>query len=267
MTASITRHPKNSGTGGEAPLRESNFAVWRGRIFVLLLWIALWEVLYLCINNDIYFPSPLATVKAILALIWMKKTWLIIGMSSYRTLMALVSSAIVGVALGIACGLNRRLYDFFNPLVVVLKSTPVVSVIIIAIIWFRSADVPNFSGFLMCFPIVFSGTVAGIRNTDPKLKEMCSFYGVRRYDVLSGLYFRASLPYINAAVISSIGICWKAVAAAEVLSMPPDSIGANLYYAKTALDPASLLAWTFIIIVLSFLLETLYAKVSGYDKT
>lgn len=265
MTAFITRQLQNKGE--KNPCGKIKFTIWRDRILIFLLWMAIWEGLYLIIGNDIYFPSPIAALNTLCILLIKKKTWMIIGMSTYRTLLALISSTVIGVFLGLACGLHRNLYNFFNPLVVVLKSTPVVSVIIIAIIWFRSTDVPNFAGFLMCFPIVFSGTVAGIRNTDSKLVEMCSFYGIGRFDTLFSLYFGSSLSYINASIISSVGICWKAVAAAEVLSMPKDSIGANLYYAKTALDPAALFAWTFIIIVLSFILETFYAKVSGYDKT
>ena len=264
--ASIIHHPSKKGADLKTVLPQNDaLAMWK-KILITLLWIAIWEVGYLIINNDIYFPSPIETAKTLCLLILKKGTWLIIGWSVYRTLFALISSVVLGVIIGIACGLNRTMYDIFNPLVVVLKSTPVVSVIIIAIIWFRSTNVPVFSGFLMCFPIVFSGTVAGIRNTDPKLIEMCSFYRVKRSDMLGALYFRSSLPYINASVVSAIGICWKAVAAAEVLSMPKNSIGANLYFAKTTLDPAALFAWTFIIIMLSFILETIYAKVSGYDK-
>ena len=223
--------------------------------------------MYLLIGKDIYFPSPLSVVKTFLGLLAEKNTWTVIGFSIYRTLFALFASAVLGVLFGMVCGRSRTMYDFINPLIVVLKSTPVVSVIIIAIIWFRSTDVPIFSGFLMCFPIVFTGTVAGIRGTDPKLVEMCSFYKIGRFEMLKSLYFPSSRPYINASIVSAIGICWKAVAAAEVLSMPRLSIGANLYFAKTALDPALLFAWTAIIILLSFVFETIYAKVSGYDKT
>ncbi len=248
-------------------LPRNAFALWRRRILIVILWIAVWEGVYLLIGRDIYFPSPLSVVKTFFGLLTEKNTWTVIGVSTYRTLFALLASAVLGVSFGMACGLNRTLYDVINPLIVVLKSTPVVSVIIIAIIWFRSTDVPIFSGFLMCFPIVFTGTVAGIRSTDPKLVEMCSFYKVRRFDKLRFLYFRSALPYINASVVAAVGICWKAVAAAEVLSMPRLSIGANLYFAKTALDPALLFAWTAIIILLSFVFETIYAKVSGYDKT
>ncbi|MFB0921355.1 MAG: ABC transporter permease subunit [Oscillospiraceae bacterium] len=251
----------------KADLSQSAFAVWRRRVLVILLWLAIWEGAYLLIGRDIYFPSPVSVVTTFFRLLTEQKTWVVIGWSLYRTLFAIVASAVLGVIFGMACGLNRAMYNFVNPLMVILKSTPVVSVIIISIIWFRSTDVPIFSGFLMCFPIVFSGTVAGVRGTDPKLVEMCCFYKVGSWDMLKKLYFPAAKPYINASVISEIGICWKAVAAAEVLSMPRLSIGANLYFAKTSLDPALLFAWTAIIILLSFVFETIYAKVSGYDKT
>lgn len=240
---------------------------WRRTLLITGFWLFIWEVAYLLIGRDVYFPAPLSVLKLFFRLLTEEKTWKIIAMSTYRTAYALLLSVALGVSTGLACGLSRRLYDLMNPLVVVLKSTPVVSVIILTIFWFPSSEVPIFSGLLMCYPIVFVSTVAGIRNTDPKLTEMTSFYQVRGRDRLFSLYLPSALPYINASVVSAIGICWKAVAAAEVLSMPRNAIGANLFFAKTALDPALLFAWTAIIILLSFVFETLYARISGYDKT
>ena len=266
MMASIMHH-QNKAPINKSGLPQNGFAVWGRRVLVAALWIAIWEGMYLLIGSDVYFPSPLAVIKMLIALLIEKTTWLVIGYSVYRTLLALIISAVLGIVFGITCGLNRTMFDIINPLIVILKSTPVVSVIIIAIIWFRSTDVPIFAGVLMCLPIVFTGAVAGIRNTDSKLIEMCKFYKVGRFDMLRALYFRSSVPYINASVVSAVGICWKAVAAAEVLSIPRYSIGTNLYFAKTALDPASLFAWTLIIILLSYIFEALYAGVSGYDKT
>lgn len=267
MKASIARQPKNKEPGEKRRCPQGKSGIWGQRLLTAILWVAIWEGAYLLIGRDVYFPSPLSVIQNFFNLIIDKAAWSTIGSSVYRTLFALAASALLGIFLGIACGLNSTLHDIVNPLMVILKSTPVVSVIIIAMIWFRSTDVPIFAGVLMCLPIIFTGTVAGIRNTDPKLIEMCRFYRVKRSDMLRSLYFRSSIPYINASVMSSIGICWKAVAAAEVLSMPKYSVGAHLYFAKTALDPAMLFAWTLIIILLSYVFETLYAKVSGYDKT
>lgn len=239
---------------------------WKRTLLIAGFWLLVWEAAYLLIGRDVYFPAPLAVLRLFLGLLAEKKTWQIVAVSTYRTAYALLLSVVLGVSTGLVCGLSRRLYELLNPLVVVLKSTPVVSVIILAILWFPSSQVPVFSGLLMCYPIVFVSTVAGIRNTDPKLKEMASFYRLRGRDKLFSLYLPSARPYISASIVSAIGICWKAVAAAEVLSMPRNAIGANLFFAKTALDPALLFAWTAMIILLSFVFESLYVRISGYDK-
>ena len=173
-------------------LTRNAFAKW---IVVIVLWLAIWEGAYLLIGRDIYFPSPVSVVITFFRLLMEKKTWIVVGWSIYRTLFAIIASVVLGVIFGMACGRSRTMYDFVIPLMVILKSTPVVSVIIISIFWFSSTDVPIFSGFLMCFPIVFTGTVAGVRSADPKLVEMCRFYGVGRWDMLKKFYFPSTRRY------------------------------------------------------------------------
>ncbi|MGI6751965.1 MAG: ABC transporter permease [Anaerovoracaceae bacterium] len=236
-------------------------------VFIILFWVLVWEGLCLLINREIYLPSPATTFDSLKELVTQWESWVAITWSVYRTLIAIISSLVLGIGLGIICGLFRFAYDLFNPVIIVLRSTPIVSIIIIAIIWFTSSNVPIFAGFLMCFPVIFTSTVGGIRNTDRKLLEMCQVYRVPRHRVVKSVYLPSSLPHINAGMVSSLGIAWKATAAAEVLSMPRYSIGSHLFYAKTHLDPASLFAWTIIIIIISYIFEFIYVRVSGYDKT
>ena len=234
---------------------------------IILFWLLIWEAVFLIINKEIYLPSPLSAFETLFSLLSDGETYIVIGHSMLRTVSALLLSVGLGVSLGILCGLYPSVHDLLNPLVVVLRSMPIASIIIIAIIWFRSTNVPIFAGFLMCFPLIFTSSVAGIRNTDEKLLEMCRIYRVRKADVVRSVYFRSAVPYINAGLVSSLGIAWKAIAAAEVLALPRYSIGFHLYQSKTWLDPASLFAWTIVIIALSYLFEFLFVKVSGYDKT
>ena len=236
-------------------------------IFIIAFWVFAWEIACLIINREIYLPSPASSLDALISLLGQKVTWLTIAMSVYRTLMGILLSLVFGIAFGILCGLSRFFYDLINPFIVVIRSTPIVSIIIIAIIWFRSTNVPIFAAFLMCFPVIFTSMVSGIRNTDKKLLEMCEVYRIPRSRIVRSVYLRSSLPYLNAGMVSSLGIAWKATAAAEVLSMPRYSIGSHMFMAKTNLNPASLFAWTIIVIVLSYLFELTYIKVSGYDKS
>jgi NitT/TauT family transport system permease protein len=109
----------------------------------------------------------------------------------------------------------------------------------------------------MCFPIIWTNTVTGIRSTDVKLLEMCQVYKIKKLRVIKSVYLYSSLPYIQAGMISALGIGWKVTSAAEVLSLPKYSIGRFLYDSKVYLEIPDLFAWTIIIISLSFLFEGL----------
>ena len=67
--------------------------------------------------------------------------------------------------------------------------------------------------------------------------------------------FLMVLPYFLSACRLSLGMCWKAGVAAEVIGVPSGSIGEKLYNAKIYLNTPDLFAWTIVIIVISFVYE------------
>ena len=67
--------------------------------------------------------------------------------------------------------------------------------------------------------------------------------------------FLMVLPYFLSACRLSLGMCWKAGVAAEVIGVPSGSIGEKLYNAKIYLNTPELFAWTIVIIVISFVFE------------
>ena len=67
--------------------------------------------------------------------------------------------------------------------------------------------------------------------------------------------FLMVLPYFLSACRLSLGMCWKAGVAAEVIGVPSGSIGEKLYNAKIYLNTPDLFAWTIVIIVISFVFE------------
>ncbi len=230
------------------------------KIFIILFWLIIWEIFALIVDKEIYLPSPIATFNSLISILLDKSTYTVILSSTIRTMIALILSCIIGIIFGFFCGLNDFLYDLINPLIIVIRSTPIVSIIILAILWLKSSDVPIFATFLMCFPVIFTNVATGIKNTDKKILEMCKVYKLDKLEVIKSVYFPSILPYMHSAIISSIGIAWKASSAAEVLSMPKYSIGNYLFYAKANLEPTVLFSWTIIIVVLSYILENLYVK-------
>ncbi len=224
-------------------------------LLIALFWILVWEILSQLVNQEFYLPSPQSTIVSLLNLLAEKDTYITILYSSYRTLLGFMVSCIVGVVLGYICGISKSFYNLFNPLISVIRTVPVMSIIIIAIMWFKDTNVPIFVAFLMCFPIIWTNTVSGIHSTDIKLLQMCSIYNIKNIRIIKSVYFYSALPYIKAGMISALGISWKVTSAAEVLSLPKYSIGGYLYDSKVYLEIPDLFAWTIIIIFLSIIFE------------
>ncbi|MCC5911194.1 MAG: ABC transporter permease subunit [Clostridiaceae bacterium] len=240
------------------------------KFVIILFWVAVWQILHLFIGRDIYVPSPFSVVMRLKELIFLKVFWTSIAFSIYRVIIGLFLSITLGIIVGVISSMNRYVYDLIHPLMTAIKATPVLSFIILALIWLSSSNVPIFICFLMCFPIIWTNVVTGISNVDKKLLEMAKVYGVKRLTVIKKIYLPSIIPYLSAACITSLGLGWKVSVAAEVLSHPRNAIGSHLYSAKVYLDSSELFAWTLVVILLSLLFERILAGFIGkltYRKT
>lgn len=231
------------------------------KVLIFIFWIAVWQILYYIIQRDIYVPSPWDVFIRLKELLFLPLFWKSAAHSIYRVIAGLLLSFFLGIIIGLLSSLNQRVYDLMNPLISAIKSTPVMSFIIIALIWFSSSHVPIFIGFLMCFPVIWTNVVVGFQSVDIKLLEMAKVYRVKKSIVISRIYLPAIIPYFSAAAITSLGLGWKVIVAAEVLSHPRNAIGSHLYSAKVYLDSSELFAWTLVVIFLSFLFENIFASI------
>ena len=148
--------------------------------------------------------------------------------------------------------------ELLAPLVAVVKAVPVVSFIILALVWLDSRSLPLFISALMVFPPVYLNVLAGIAAADVKLLEMARVFRVPLGRRLTGIYLPAVLPYFRSAVSLALGLCWKAGAAAEVIGLPSGTIGERLYTAKVYFQTPDLFAWTAVIVAVSVLFEKLF---------
>ena len=228
------------------------------KLAIGIFWILIWQISYMIVGRELYLPSPFNVMKRVYELIFEISFWRAVYYTIYRDFAGIIISVILGLILGIASGLNKQAYDFVQPMMVAIKSTPVMSFIIIALIWFSSSTAPIFICFLMCFPIIWTNIVQGIRSVDSKLLEMARIYKVKQKKILKDIYIPSIKPYFISGFISALGLGWKVTVAAEVLSSPRNSIGTNLFQSKAYLDSVSLFAWTVVVLILSFLFDNTF---------
>ena len=173
------------------------------RSCILLFWLFIWELCSLFINNPLILPSPFEVIKTLFILAKGIYFWKSVFNSIIRVISGILISIIVGIVLGVAAGLNKFIEEILDPIIITMKATPVMSIIIIALIWFTSSYVVIFTAILICFPIVYTNVIQGIKSVDKNLIQMASVYRVKKKYLLKDIY----LPSIKNYVVSGILMC------------------------------------------------------------
>lgn len=230
------------------------------KLLVLCFWILVWEVAGRLINQELFLPLPKSVLLTIFELGTTSVFWLSILNSFIRIIIGFSLGLITGTILAILSYKSRLIYELISPLMKVIKSTPVASFIILALVWISSKNLSVLIAFLMVLPISFSNLLYGLKSTDEKLLEMSKVFQISRWKRIKAIYFPAVLPFIVSAVSVGLGFSFKSGIAAEVIGRPANSIGLNLYEAKLYLMIKELFAWTLVIILISVLFEKIVMR-------
>ena len=225
------------------------------RLAVLAFWLLVWALAAAAAGKELLLPTPLSVGQELAGLAGTADFWLTLGSSILRILTGISSAVILGVSVGLLTHKSALARELFSPLMTLLKSTPVASFIILALVWLGRSSVPVFIAGLMVLPVVWANTAAGLAGIDPRLLELARVYRLPRGRVLRRIVWPSVLPHLRAALRSALGLGWKAGIAAEVLTVPPYSIGKRIYEAKLYLETTELFAWTAAVVALSFLIE------------
>lgn len=224
----------------------------------LLFWIVIWHLISKKISLSLILPSP----KDVLLHLWGEMHTAVfyqtLFRSFFRVLIGFALGMLSGFLLGYATYYSRALHALFSPLMAIIRTAPVASIILVVLFWLEREEVSTFIAFLMVLPIVWQNTVLGLEKRDPQLSEMAEVYA------LSGAkrFFKLDLPQVASFTVSAgktaFGLAWKAGVAAEVLALPKHSVGFEIYNAKMYLESEALFAWTLAIIAFSMILEKLF---------
>lgn len=224
-------------------------------LFGLVVFIALWQVAS-GFYNHVILPSPLEVARSAASLTEKGLLWEHGRQSIARGLTGFGLAVAAGVPLGLLIGVSPLLSSFFRPLVVTLQVVPLISWLLLAMIWLGFSQVPAFVVFVTTLPLITINTVQGVKNIDLHLMQMSAVFRIRRWRVFREIYLPQVLPYLLAGVFTALGTTWKAVAMSEFLSVS-QGIGARMALARINLETADLFAWTFILIGLGLITDRL----------
>lgn len=229
----------------------------------VLLFFALWEwaAQY---YGELLLPGPLATLAHIERMRWDATVTTALLDSARRTLYGFSAAALVGSLLGMLAGLSMTAAMAARPLITLLLGMPPIAWLVLAMLWFHSGDAtPVFTVFVACLPIVFAAAMQGARTLDSQLNEVARMLRLPWWMRFTDVYLPHMLSWLFPAWITALGVAWKVVVMAELLS-DSGGVGGAMSVARAQLDSVATMSW--VTLVLALLLATEYLLLEPFKR-
>jgi NitT/TauT family transport system permease protein len=241
---------KRSGLVARQPM-----PAWLRTAIAVVCWLLVWELVARLVGHEVLLVSPVQAAVRLVQLLPTAGFWSAVGFTLGRIGLGFVAAFVVGFALAVVANLGPWPAALIGLPIRVIRAVPVVSVIILILIWANARSLPTVVSALMVLPVAYANAAEGLAQRDPQLAELAQVFDVpvaRRWWAIT---LPQLLPYLTASVRVGMGLAWKAGVSAEVIGLTQGSIGQRLYQAKLFLSTADLFAWTAVVIVAAILCE------------
>ena len=150
------------------------------RVGAVAIWLLLWQLAAMRIGLPLLLPSPLAVLARLGQLCTSADFWLTVLSSLLRILLGFLLGVLFGTTLAGLCWRFGLVDALARPMLGVLKSTPVASFIILALVWIKSNHLATVISFIMVLPLVYANVREGIDSADRQLLEMARVFSLSR---------------------------------------------------------------------------------------
>lgn len=223
------------------------WGAWAG-LAALALFAALWQAGHEA-YGDFILPAPLATARAVLAILSDPTNWRIAAATLTRAAEGFALSALIGAAAGLAAGYSPATMRLARPLLTVILGVPPIAWLVLALIWFGASDGMVIVTILVgVTPIIFAGTAEGVATRDRGLDAMAQVFGAGPLRRLWSVGLRQMLAYLFPALVLGLASAIKLAVMIEVLASV-GGIGNELARARQYMDVTQALAWISIAVI------------------
>lgn len=230
-----------------------------GAVAVLAL---VWWIGYLAAGNDLLVPPLSVCVKRAFALLGDGWFWDSFFSTFLRVVIAFALAFVLGVGFAVIAYLLPPFRRFFAPIAAMLRSLPVLAVLLILLVCVGAANAPIAVAFLSLFPMLYSSVLAALCGVDTELTEMSRVYKVPLARRIFSLYLPQVSPYVIREGGAALSFSLKLVVSAEVIANTYESLGGMMQEARSYEVP-DLFALVILTFAVALVLEGVTALIAA----
>jgi NitT/TauT family transport system permease protein len=225
----------------------------------LLLLLALWQTAaaYLHIPT---LPDPAQVAKVLWQEIQSGQLPYHLGVTLLRLLVSFSIAMLLGCAIGILLGRQKKLDAFFDNWLLIFLNIPALVTIILCYVWFGLVESAAILAVVINkLPNVVVTIREGTRSINPDLLEMARCYHFGKYKTLRHVIWPQLHPFVMGATRTGLALIWKIILVVELLGRS-NGMGYQLHLFFQLFDVASILAYTIAFVTVIQLIESLILK-------
>jgi len=227
----------------------------RRKILIWSLYFALWQIIAMVVNQAVILPS--------FSDVFMRLIQHLSQSTLYINLFYTLSRVILGTLIAFVFSLSFAIfsYDFkwikqaLNPLILISKTIPNITYILLVLIWFSRELSVLFVTILILFPVLYNQISISLVEINPELLELLKLYPETYYYRL----IKVILPLIKVSLYEGIkgalSLGFKVGVMAEILGQVQPGLGYLMHIARMNFETVDLFAYTAIMIIVVILIE------------
>ena len=201
-------------------------------------------------GDALVFPGVDEILRAFLRLLGTGKTYALIWTTMQHLILTMAFSTVLGVGLGVAMGLLPFLRKLLQPLMILLRSLPMVILIVITMVSADYALVPVLASSIILTPMIAEAACEGCIRIDRELIDVYRMNGGFGWRVLLQVYLPLMAGYLRQAWVNAVGMGVKLAVSTEYLVQTKNSLGKAVYTASYFYEYQDIYAYALVMILL-----------------
>jgi NitT/TauT family transport system permease protein len=225
----------------------------------LLAFLAVWQGLAVYLSNNT-LPTPETVAKVFWQACVSGQLPFHLGVTLLRLVVSFSIAMLLGCAIGIILGRNKKLDAFFDNWLVIFLNVPALVTIILCYVWFGLVESAAILAVVINkLPNVIVTIREGTRTLDQDLLEMARCYHFSKRKTLAHVIWPQLHPFVMGATRSGLALIWKIILVVELLGRS-NGMGYQLHLFFQLFDVASILAYTIAFVSVIQLIELIILK-------
>ncbi len=245
-------------------LRHDKFTIIFFRVFVLVAFIGLWELLTKTgVVDPFFISSPSRIIKQIGLMIQDKTLFTHSWITLYETLIGFAISTILGYIIAILLWWNEKVRKIFEPYIVVLNSLPKIALGPVIILWVGAGTKAIvLMCILICIVITTMTMLSSFLSVEKDKILLLKSMNANKFQILFKLVLPNSIPEFISVLKINVGMSWVGSIMGEYLTSKA-GLGYLIVYGGQIFKIDLVMASTTILCLLAF---GMYYFVSLFEK-